>query len=223
MAESKISVYSLPELKNTTDDALPNYLNSLGFTQSHTLTDVRLALGYAAVSIAGALFYADWKLGWDVTRAYTLPAVLAYGVLNLAFTYWLLRVEKGIVYTATRKGSTLSLSTSTDSQGDNGPRYVVKAKISGSGGKEKEISVSAPFAKWFSADGYFVAKPFQRFLARGISVVGEADPKNTVEEVEGAEEEKSVPQGQQNYNVNIGDLDQVLQHIQGGSAKRRKA
>jgi hypothetical protein len=102
---NKISVYSLADLKNTTDDALANYLNSISFTQSHSLTDVRLALGYAAVAIAGALFYADWKLGWDVTRPYTLPAVVAYALLNGAFTYWMFVVEKGVVYVGERKGT----------------------------------------------------------------------------------------------------------------------
>ena len=51
------------DLKNTTDDALPNYLNSLKFKQSHFLTDVRLALGYMAVTIAGITFFIDYKLG----------------------------------------------------------------------------------------------------------------------------------------------------------------
>ena len=102
-----LSQLTLPhlDLKNTSDDALPNYLNSLGFKQSHHLTDVRLALGYTAVLIAGALFYFDWKLGWDVTRPYTLPAVVAYAVLNSAFTYWLFYVEKGTVYVGERKGA----------------------------------------------------------------------------------------------------------------------
>jgi hypothetical protein len=101
-ATTKIAVYSLPDLKNTSDDALPNYLNSLGFKQEHTLTDVRLALGYSAVVIAGVLFYFDWKFGWDETKPYTLPAVVIYFLLNGVFTYWLLWVEKGIVYVGTK-------------------------------------------------------------------------------------------------------------------------
>lgn len=86
------------DLKNTTDDALPNYLHSLKFKQIHTQTDVRLALGYVAVAIAGALFYFDWKFGWEASKPYTAPAVVAYFLLNGAFTYWLWFVEKGVVY-----------------------------------------------------------------------------------------------------------------------------
>lgn len=86
------------DLKNTTDDALPNYLHSLKFKQIHTQTDVRLVLGYSAVVIAGALFYFDWKFGWEASKPYTLPAVVAYFLLNGAFSYWLWFVEKGVVY-----------------------------------------------------------------------------------------------------------------------------
>jgi hypothetical protein len=89
---------SSPDLKNTTDDALPNYLHSLKFKQIHTQTDVRLVLGYSAVIIAGALFYFDWKFGWEASKPYTAPAVVAYFLLNGAFSYWLWFVEKGVVY-----------------------------------------------------------------------------------------------------------------------------
>lgn len=115
MSNPKISVYNLagmltkcivPEcryskqtdLKNTTDDALPNYLNSLKFKQSHNLTDVRLALGYAAVLIAGFTFYFDFKLGWDKTKYWTLWAVVVYFLLNGALTLWIWKVEKGSVF-----------------------------------------------------------------------------------------------------------------------------
>lgn len=87
------------DLKNTTDDALPNYLTSLKFQQSHFLADVRLALGYSAVLIAGATFYADFKLGWDATKFWTLWAVVVYFILNGALTYWIWGVEKGKIFT----------------------------------------------------------------------------------------------------------------------------
>jgi len=105
MAEGKISVYSVPDLKNTTDDALPNYLNSLKFKPDYQLQDVKLVLGYTAVIISAALFYADWKLGWDQTKPYTLPAVGVYFILNSAFTYWIYFVEKGTIFVGEKDGS----------------------------------------------------------------------------------------------------------------------
>lgn len=38
--------------------------------------------------------------------------------------------------------------------------------------------LSCPFTTSFTADGYFVAKPFQQWLASSIDVIGEADVKN---------------------------------------------
>lgn len=114
MAATKIAVYSIPgrkfetclsrailtltDLKNTTDDALPNYLTSLKFRQSHTLTDTKLVLGYLAVIIGAITFYADYKLGWDKTKYWTFWAVLTYFILNGALTFWVWGVEKGEVF-----------------------------------------------------------------------------------------------------------------------------
>ena len=104
MSESRISPYSLNDLKNTTDDALGNYLRGLSFKEDTTKLDVRLALGYVAVIIAGGLFAADYKLGWEATKNWTLLAVVVYSVLNGAFTYWMWAVEKGVVFEGSKDG-----------------------------------------------------------------------------------------------------------------------
>lgn len=93
------------DLKNTTDDALPNCMTSLKFKQSHYLTDVRLALGYSAVVIAAITFAADYKYGWDATKAGTFWAVIVYFLLNGAFTLWLWQVEKGVVFSGEKDGT----------------------------------------------------------------------------------------------------------------------
>lgn len=61
-------------------------------------------MGYSAVIIAGVLFYADYKLGWDDTKAYTAPACLAYFVLNGILTYWIWAVEAGTIFVGVREG-----------------------------------------------------------------------------------------------------------------------
>ena len=48
----------------------------------------------------------------------------------------------------------------------------------------KTLEISAPFTKWFSADGHFIAKPFQHWLASEIPLVGEADPSKIVRTIE---------------------------------------
>jgi len=40
--------------------------------------------------------------------------------------------------------------------------------------------VKALFSTWFTADGFFVAKPFQQWLASSIEAVGDADSKNAM-------------------------------------------
>ena len=95
------------DLKNTTDDALPNYLTSLKFQQSHFLTDIRLTLGYSAVIIAAATFIFDYKLGWDETKGITFYAVIAYFLLNGALTLWIWFAEKGKIFQGTSAKGTL--------------------------------------------------------------------------------------------------------------------
>lgn len=105
MSDSRISPYSLNDLKNTTDDALGNYLRGLSFKQDNSKLDVRLALGYVAVIIAGATFAADYKLGWEATKYWTAVAVAAYAILNGALTYWIWAVEQGLVFEGTHGGT----------------------------------------------------------------------------------------------------------------------
>ncbi|KAL8737226.1 MAG: hypothetical protein Q9181_001880 [Wetmoreana brouardii] len=174
MTAPKISVYSLSDLKNTTDDALPNYLTSLKFKQTHVLTDVRLALGYTAVVIAGVTFYADHKLGWDTTKYWTLWAVVAYFILNGALTYWIWGVEKGKIFTGERNDTLVSIASSVTK---HKPIYNLKVRYERLGKEPKTLEISAPFTRWFDSDGYFVATPFQQWLASEVPIIGEADPK----------------------------------------------
>ncbi|KAI7052732.1 hypothetical protein KC352_g45459, partial [Hortaea werneckii] len=102
--EAKISPHSLPDLKNTTDDALGNYLRGLNFQQDNSKLDTRLAIGYTSVLIAAATFVADYKLGWEATKGWTAVAVVCYGILNATFTYWMWGVEKGLVFEGKKDG-----------------------------------------------------------------------------------------------------------------------
>lgn len=42
--------------------------------------------------------------------------------------------------------------------------------------------IKCPFTTWFTADGYFVAKPFQQWLASSVQAIGDADQKNAAPE-----------------------------------------
>jgi ABC-type nickel/cobalt efflux system permease component RcnA len=108
MADAKIPKYSLSDLKNSTDDALGNYLRGLSFKQDNSKLDFRLAVGYTAVVIAAATFVADYKLGWEATKTGTAVAVAAYAILNAVYTYWMWSVEKGLVFEGSKDGKQVS-------------------------------------------------------------------------------------------------------------------
>lgn len=192
---------SAADLKNTSDDALPNYLNSLNFAQSHRLTDVRLALGYGALSVAVACFVWDWKLGFDGTKYYSAVAVVLYVLLNAALTLWSRNVVRGTVYVGTsasgetvrsllclsvaagpprglpahRLRAQVSIATSVEKYT---PVYHVDITVTARGApKPQTISIARPFSEWFDSAGTFVAAPFQTMLATAVPAIGKADPK----------------------------------------------
>ncbi|KAK7970703.1 hypothetical protein PG996_000865 [Apiospora saccharicola] len=153
-SQEKITVHNLADLKNTSDDAIPNYLNSLKFKQNHSLVDTRLALGYSAFIIAGACFTWDYKFGFENTKYYSAVAVGVYTVINTILTYWIAFVEKGIVYQGTTpKGDKISIATSTDK---NIPIYKMKITVTSKGGKPSHLELQKSFTEWFDEAGHFI-------------------------------------------------------------------
>jgi signal peptidase complex subunit 2 len=179
---------------------------------------VKLALGYTAVIIAAITFALDYKYGFEATKQFTTLAVVAYFLLNGAFTYWIWGVEKGLIYVGAWKGRkvsplpycsillfqqlTCTKQITITSRADKfDPTYKLNVTYHPSSLNtippvDKEIS--APFMQWFTADGFFVAAPFQQWLATNIDMVGDADPKNVADGTAGLVSAQSVqPEGLQ--------------------------
>ncbi|PKX91044.1 signal peptidase complex subunit 2 [Aspergillus novofumigatus IBT 16806] len=162
----KVPVYSVNDLKSTTDDALVPYLCTLPqpytFKQDHSKSNVRFLLGYSAVAIAAFTFYADRKLGWEATTSpWVIAAVCSYFILNTGLTYWIWAVEAGEVFRGKRKsGETISIRSSLRVQYTSPSNKILQ---------EKEIE--APFMNWFSADGTFHPEPLRRWLSTEIEVL----------------------------------------------------
>lgn len=167
------------DLKNTTDDAIPNYLNSLSFRQSHTLSDVRLTLGYLALATAAACFAWDYKLGFEATKLPTAAAVALYAVLNTALTAWIFLVERGAVYVGTSPDGRARVRITSASVKGKVPEYRLTVEVSdaATGRVQETVEVRRGFNHWFDAAGRFVAAPFQVLLAGQVGVIGQADPK----------------------------------------------
>ncbi|GJN80458.1 microsomal signal peptidase subunit [Purpureocillium lilacinum] len=175
MATEKISLYNLADLKNTSDDAIPNYLNSLKFKQSHFLTDVRLALGYTGFALAAACFLWDYKLGFESTKTYTAVAVAVYTLINGALTFWMSEVEKGTVYQgAAPSGEKVTIKSATKK---NDPTYRLTITVEPKNATPEVVELSKPFATFFDETGRFVAQPFQEALASAVPAIGRRDPK----------------------------------------------
>ncbi|KAE8322820.1 signal peptidase complex subunit 2 [Aspergillus sergii] len=171
----KVPVYSVNDLKSTTDDALAPHLTTLpqpyAFTQDHTKTNVRFLLGYSAVVIAAFTFYADRKLGWEATQStWVIAAVVSYFILNTLLTYWIWAVEAGEVFRGKRKsGEAITIRSSGKK---HSPLYKLRVQYTSSANKvleEKEIETS--FTTWFSADGTFHPEPLKKWLASEIQVL----------------------------------------------------
>ncbi|KAF3139346.1 hypothetical protein TWF569_008594 [Orbilia oligospora] len=171
MAEpTKICPYSLPDLKNTSDDAVAAYLKTKSFAQSHTLTDVRLSLSTAACLIAGATFYLDYTQGFEKTKTFTLYACIAYFTLNTALTIWLYFFESSTIYVGKHKTAPVSLTISSK-VAKHDPTYRLKILQTQviDGKKILRIrDVEGPFMNWIDDKGFFVKKPFESWLGASV-------------------------------------------------------
>lgn len=58
------------------------------------------------------------------------------------------------------------------------PVYNITVEYSNPNGETQTLELSSPFARWFDVNGFFVAKPFQQWLASEIPLIGQVDPKN---------------------------------------------
>lgn len=58
------------------------------------------------------------------------------------------------------------------------PIYNLTVSYTNSKGVEKKLELSSPFTRWFDVDGFFIAKPFQQWLASEVPLIGQIDTKN---------------------------------------------
>ena len=70
----------------------------------------------------------------------------------------------------------------------NIPIYNVTVTYQASNGKEEKKKISSRFTRWFDQDGFFVAKPFQQWLASEVPAIGRADPANAKAAIAGVAE-----------------------------------
>lgn len=82
-------------------------MQSLGYSQNHTLSDVRLGLGYAAVICCAAAAYYEYKVGFKEAKSWSIMGVGAYFALNAALYFWGYFIEGNTVYLGSKNGITV--------------------------------------------------------------------------------------------------------------------
>ncbi|KAN0127392.1 Microsomal signal peptidase 25 kDa subunit (SPC25) domain containing protein [Lactarius tabidus] len=100
----KVNNASLTELKNALDDAIKRFLSRPDlFKQIHLHTDVRLALGWSGVFVAGATGFYSWRLEFEQSKPIMWIGLIVYVILTLMQTLYAYFVEGDIIFVGKRK------------------------------------------------------------------------------------------------------------------------
>lgn len=100
----KVNNMNMTELKNACDDAVKKLLSQPDlFMENHTHTDVKLAMGWASVLIAGATALYGWKVEFEQSKPLVWTGVILYVLLTSLSTLYSFFIEKNTVYVGKRK------------------------------------------------------------------------------------------------------------------------
>ncbi|KAK9480976.1 microsomal signal peptidase 25 kDa subunit [Lipomyces japonicus] len=168
-AESKVDLYSIPDLKNATDDEIIKILISKGYTQQFSLVDARLAIGFSSVLVALVVVAYDYFVGFEAAKTYTAIGVSIYFALNIAFTGWIVFIEKGTIFQGFKDDNKISVASSIKKYV---PNYVIRIENSTSLEKTEAIK---HFADFFDEEGHIVQSPLSQWLESIISSVTKKD------------------------------------------------
>ncbi|CAI4035430.1 hypothetical protein SMKI_13G0780 [Saccharomyces mikatae IFO 1815] len=149
-----INVYSIPELNQALDEALPSIFARLNYERSYGLLDTKLYIGYSIAVVAGLSFFLDKKFERAEIVVYQKFLVGAYFVLSLMFWYFSRFIEKGTVYVGKKRDTKDEIYVKTKFE-NNEPLYLVELiqKKKGSNTK-KELKAQLKVNKVFNESGY---------------------------------------------------------------------
>ncbi|KAF8306711.1 hypothetical protein DL93DRAFT_2065327 [Clavulina sp. PMI_390] len=169
----KVNNANVTELKIACDDAVRRYFSRPDqFRTRHRHTDVRLALGWASVIVAGATGYYGWKRDFDEAKPLVTVGVVLYFLLTTIQTLYAYYVEGKTIFVGKRKtlvnrieSERIEISsetlTSPPSSKSTLPRYSLTLSYSRhtGGGKPKTVlrkassSHERPYTDFFDEDG----------------------------------------------------------------------
>ncbi|GAA5977209.1 hypothetical protein JCM11641_003877 [Rhodosporidiobolus odoratus] len=109
----KVNTANLSELKTAVDDVVKEYFSdpSHRFSRSYVHDDVRLALGWAAVAVAGATGWYGYKTQFRESKELVGSGVVVYVVLNTVLALYAAFVEKNTIFVGKRRTFSSRITT----------------------------------------------------------------------------------------------------------------
>lgn len=151
-------------MRNHTDEQLPLSLQSLGYDQSFTLIDTKLALGYLTVAIAGLLFWMDKKYVFKDTYYAVIACVVLYFLISTVMWYLNYGTYKDNKYIGYNDSNQkISVYTSTTKYD---PIYNVKIVLNDQ--FDAALEVPLPFTKFYDQFGYYNQEALTTLLKEAL-------------------------------------------------------
>lgn len=150
-------------MRTVSDDNLPACLETLGYEQSFTLSDIKLALGVATVAIAGFMFYLDKKFGFYETYWVLVACITAYFAISGVLFYLNMGSAKNNKYVGYNGKHKVLVHTWTLKFE---PVYHVKLYVDG---EQRGGELDLPFTKFFDSFGYFNREALTELLAKSLA------------------------------------------------------
>ncbi|KAI0754310.1 microsomal signal peptidase 25 kDa subunit-domain-containing protein [Daedaleopsis nitida] len=184
----KVNNASVSDMKHACDDALKRFLSRPDlFKQIHTHTDVRLALGWLSVVVAGGTGLYGWRVPFEQSKPGVWAGVILYVLLTLMQTLYAYFVEGDIVFVGKRKTFDKRIVTeritinarTTPSSPQSPPAYALGLTYvrSAAGGKtllgRGRSSEERPFTAFFDENGVLDQESFERWVGETVGRVME--------------------------------------------------
>ncbi|OBZ67623.1 hypothetical protein A0H81_12268 [Grifola frondosa] len=186
--EVKVNNASVTEMKHACDDALKRFLSRPDlFKQIYTHTDVRLALGWLSVFVAGGTGLYGWKVDFENSKPGVWAGVILYVLLTLAQTLYAYFVEGDIVFVGKRKTFDKRIVTeritvtsrTIPSTPATAPAYALSLTYvcSAAGGKtllgKGRAAAERGYNEFFDTRGVMDQERFERWVGSVVSPVME--------------------------------------------------
>lgn len=132
----------------------------MGYDESFLVGDIKLALGYLTVLIAGGLFYLDKNMSFKDSFGLTVAAVVAYFAIS-AVMLVLNRKTKNVKYMGSKQKQKIQIAGWTEKYD---PVYNITITVDG----EVVASEKFPFGKFFDSTGYYNRDAFAKLLTEAL-------------------------------------------------------